>query len=307
MALGDVHQNSDFDVIVGAKYGRLYTARFFCLFFYKILGWRRLVARNNAEHTRTHAKHTQTHAEHTRNNAEGPRQFASSLRWSARDGFCFNHFVTEKSYCLKPPYNVYWQELYRNLAPVFGDSEKINNFFKANSWAQETKNPVISRVFSGANQFGIPRIGSDSILANQKTLSIGSADGAFLEPVEGFAPSAPRLPILGPNLITGSLSNLSQDFIFTNSFYEDLRFKYKTSSVLKIFSEKILADRMGDYLEQLLKKFQLWKIKKNLKKFPPGYKPRITYNDEEVEIHLDTKRAETTKNKKYSYISYSRF
>ncbi|MEK7115098.1 MAG: hypothetical protein AAB847_01950, partial [Patescibacteria group bacterium] len=41
MALGDVNENSDFDVIVAAKNGRLYTARFFCLAIYKLVGWRR--------------------------------------------------------------------------------------------------------------------------------------------------------------------------------------------------------------------------------------------------------------------------
>jgi hypothetical protein len=101
MALGNVHQDSDFDVIVGAKSGRIFTARFFCILMFGLLGRRR-------------------------------QKF--SHREAASNKICFNHFVTPRSYRLKPPHNIYWQELYRNLVPIYGQKEKIRDFFEANDW-----------------------------------------------------------------------------------------------------------------------------------------------------------------------------
>jgi len=102
MALGNVNQNSDFDVIVGVKSGRIWTTRFFCILAFDLIGRRRKKLSHKEE---------------------------------ASNKFCFNHFVSLKSYCLRPPYNVYWQELYRNLVPIYGRKEKIQEFFKANGWA----------------------------------------------------------------------------------------------------------------------------------------------------------------------------
>jgi hypothetical protein len=263
MALGDVHQNSDFDVIVGTRFGRLYTARFSCLFFYKILGWR--------------------------------RKFEEGIHVGA-DRFCFNHFVTEKSYCLKPPYNIYWQELYKNLAPVFGDEKKIEEFFEANQfWIQKTKNPALSEVSADFSAMREIRLGNDLIIAVNQTLSSEYKNKTSSELVWGFAPQKSGLPSPISHWTTGPNYNLSQDITFTNKINKDLRFLYKKFNCVKIFLEKVLFTKIGDHLEQLLKKFKLWKIQRNLKRFPPGYKPRIIYNDEEVEIHLDTKRTETIK------------
>ncbi|MEK7114938.1 MAG: hypothetical protein AAB847_01075, partial [Patescibacteria group bacterium] len=66
------------------------------------------------------------------------------------------------------------------------------------------------------------------------------------------------------------------------------------------FLEKILAGKFGDWSENILKKYQIQKIENFLKDSPPGYKPRIIYSDTEVELHLDTRRLETIKNKRYS-------
>lgn len=55
LAIGNVHENSDFDVIVVTRPGRLYTARFFCLLFFGLMGWRRTLK-------------------------------------NPKNGFCFNHF-----------------------------------------------------------------------------------------------------------------------------------------------------------------------------------------------------------------------
>lgn len=96
LVLGDVNKDSDFDVLVGVRQGRLYTARFFCLAIFKMLGWR------------NHIK-------------------------KGRSGFCFNHFVTPAAYCLAPPYSDYDRRLYKNIKPVFGAPEKVAEFFKANA------------------------------------------------------------------------------------------------------------------------------------------------------------------------------
>ena len=103
MALGNVHKNSDFDVIVGCRSNRIFTARFFCVLIFGLFGWRR---RKLIHHTE-----------------------------EASDKICFNHFVTEKSFKLSPPYNIYWRELYKNLAPIFGEPAVIKKFYEANGWA----------------------------------------------------------------------------------------------------------------------------------------------------------------------------
>lgn len=106
LAIGNVHGNSDFDVIVGAKTGRIFTARFFAVLAFGALGWRR--------------KKTMSHRE------------------AASDKVCLNHFVTEPSFRLQPPYNAYWQTLYRRLIPIYGTPPAVQKFFDANSgWAGE--------------------------------------------------------------------------------------------------------------------------------------------------------------------------
>jgi hypothetical protein len=104
MALGNVKATSDFDVIVGVRYGRIFTARAFCIILFGIFG----------ERTRRIMHHEE-----------------------GKDKICFNHFVTKKSYTLKEPHNLYWQELYQHLVPLYGNPEKIEAFFKANGWAGE--------------------------------------------------------------------------------------------------------------------------------------------------------------------------
>jgi hypothetical protein len=104
MALGNVHPDSDFDVIVGVKPGRIFTARFFCILLFGFLGKRRKKL---------------------------------SHKEAASDKICFNHFITPKSYRLAPPHSIYWQELYKNLVPIYGSKEKIREFFKANDWMGE--------------------------------------------------------------------------------------------------------------------------------------------------------------------------
>ena len=183
MATGSVKPESDFDVIIGARAGRIFTARFFCVIAFGFFGWRR--AKLN-------------HKE------------------SATDKICLNHFVTEKSYQLSGSRNAYWEELYSNLVPLYGDSEKINKFFEANNgWLKRPK------------------------------------------------------------------------------FYsDDLRHLYKKSSWTRKVREWILGGAFGDLVEKILRRIQIAKIERSLKKDPPGYNPRIIYGDDELEFHPDTRRIE---------------
>jgi len=103
MALGNVHKDSDFDVIVGVRAGRIFTARFFSVLFFGALGWRRKKL---------------THHE------------------AASNKVCLNHFVTAASYALSPPHSPYWKALYQSLVPVYGADQPIQKFFAANAdWA----------------------------------------------------------------------------------------------------------------------------------------------------------------------------
>lgn len=100
MALGNVKPQSDFDVIISARNGRIFTARAFAILLFGLLGWRRKKLNHKEE---------------------------------AADKICLNHFITEKSYRLSGPHDLYWQKLYRSLVPLFGSTEKIRKFFSANS------------------------------------------------------------------------------------------------------------------------------------------------------------------------------
>lgn len=106
LAMGNVHENSDFDVIVGARSGRIFTVRAFCIFIFGILGVRRRGT-----------------------DGKDPASAGSS------DKVCFSHFVTPAAYRLSPPYNDYWVKLYQNLVPVYGREESVRDFFAANGWA----------------------------------------------------------------------------------------------------------------------------------------------------------------------------
>ena len=101
LATGKVHEGSDFDVMVGVRPGRIYTARFFAIVIFEIFGYRRRV---------------------------------EDYRGDVSDKICLNHFVTNKRYKLEPPYSGSWEELYRSLAPVMGDEEEMKRFFEANDW-----------------------------------------------------------------------------------------------------------------------------------------------------------------------------
>jgi hypothetical protein len=106
MALGNVTPSSDFDLVVGVRAGRMFTARYAALALFALLGARR-------------------------------RDDASD---SGEDKLCFNHFLTPSAYA-KPPHNVYRRELYRNLIPLWGDRKAVRSFVRANRWCGAEQEP----------------------------------------------------------------------------------------------------------------------------------------------------------------------
>ena len=100
LAIGNVNENSDFDVLVCAREGRIFTARFFAVVLFGLWGWRR-------------------------------SKFDHGERGS--DKICLNHFVTPAAYRLRLPGNSYWQLLYQRLVPLYGDTAIVQKFFDANA------------------------------------------------------------------------------------------------------------------------------------------------------------------------------
>ncbi len=116
MALGEERDDSDFDLIVGARAGRIFTVRFCSYVWFKLIGARR---------------------------GRGEKR--------AKDKLCFNHFVTSASYRLPEPHNPYWVALYQHLIPLYdkngggrgsdGNENPVKAFFIANAdWAGKREN-----------------------------------------------------------------------------------------------------------------------------------------------------------------------
>jgi len=118
MAIGNVHPESDFDVIVGVREGRIFSARYGLNLIFSLLRARRL----------------------------------DDFETSSRDKFCFNHFVTPATYS-KPPHNEYRKRLYANLVPICGNPEKIKEFFEANEWSEVNADNNLSDL-----RFGYPKM-----------------------------------------------------------------------------------------------------------------------------------------------------
>jgi hypothetical protein len=107
LAFGNPKETSDFDVILGCRKNRIWTTRFFAMLIFSLAG----VRRNSRD-----------------------------SKGSSANKICLNHFVTPSAYRLREPYNKYWQELYKNLIPFSGNTEKINEFFRANAdWVGEER------------------------------------------------------------------------------------------------------------------------------------------------------------------------
>jgi len=180
LSLGNANKNSDFDIILGCRTGRVFTVRFLAVGLFYLLGQARLKHYSKQE---------------------------------SKDRFCFNHFVTPRSYQLSVPRGYYSVQLYRHLIPLYGKRLLIERFIQMNGWAKA-------------------RLVFDSRI--------------FLE--------------FQPNLAAKAL-------------------------------EKLLAGKLGNILEDLLKKIQLRKIK-------PAYYPqkkislksRLVLSDDELEFHIHNVR-----------------
>lgn len=182
MALGDINPNSDFDVTIGARRGRIFTVRFLTASIFELIGRRR-------------RKHDD--------------------KKNSKDKICLNHFITENSYRLAPPHGPYWQLLYSRTVPIIGKKEALAKFAAAN-----------------------------------------------------------------------------EDWIGKNIFsFEDRRYQSKKRNFFCSIGEFALGGFIGDALENILKKIQVARIKRGLKK-EMGFKPRLRFDDEELEFHPDTSKAE---------------
>jgi len=98
MALNNTEENSDFDLLVISKSGRLYTSRFFLWVISSVAGVRR-------------------------------KRFEKV----APDKLCFNHYITDESLDIRHE-SLFNAQTYSSLKPVMVDDEMIDRFFKSNFW-----------------------------------------------------------------------------------------------------------------------------------------------------------------------------
>ncbi len=101
MSFGAIRKSSDFDVVLGVRQGRIFTARYLVSGLFSLFRARRL----------------------------------DDFEASSPDKFCFNHIITPISY-EKPPHNYYRYELYKHLIPIFIDGLSYERFREKNSWAE---------------------------------------------------------------------------------------------------------------------------------------------------------------------------
>lgn len=237
LATGDVREDSDFDVIVGVRQGRIFTARAFCIAVFGLLGWRR---KKISGHPMSLGR------------PAGLAQNYRNIRISDvpkieknKDKFCFSHFVAPKAYRFSPPYNEYWKMLYQKLVPVYGRREAIQKFFDANAdWIEGSTSQILKPIRK--------------------------------EEVE------PRKVKENPSILRGRTS--------PSLFYKsEGRINLNIWEVRPL--EFLLSGRFGDWLEKKLKAIQVRRIERSLK-ITELYKPRVIYNDNELEFHPDTKRIE---------------
>lgn len=100
MSFGAIRKTSDFDIVLGVKQGRIFTARYLVSGFFSLLRARRL----------------------------------DDFEASSPDKFCFNHIITPSTY-EKFPHNYYRYELYRHIIPIFIDGPAYEEFRGKNAWA----------------------------------------------------------------------------------------------------------------------------------------------------------------------------
>jgi len=102
LALNNTNQESDLDVLIITRHGRVWTSRFLAVVLLGFLGLGR------KRHERI-----------------------------APDKLCLNHFITDKSLHI-PRKSIYTAQLYARLVPILIDGQElINEFCEANSWIKE--------------------------------------------------------------------------------------------------------------------------------------------------------------------------
>lgn len=124
MATGNIRENSDFDLIVGAREGKIFTTFFISALFTEILGSRE----------------------------------SQSRKRNPSNKFGLNHFVTPKGYKLSQPYDKHWQELYGKIIPAFGDENLMAKFFKANDWIEPERVYKRSEFYLGNEKSFLRRV-----------------------------------------------------------------------------------------------------------------------------------------------------
>ncbi len=102
LALSNTAKESDLDVLIVAKHGRIWTSRFLIALLLSLLGVRR-------------TRHDKI----------------------VSDKICLNHFITDRSLYI-PRKSIYTAQLYARLVPILWEDEKlIDEFYEANSWIEE--------------------------------------------------------------------------------------------------------------------------------------------------------------------------
>ena len=101
LALSNTDKESDLDILIVVKHGRIWTARILTILILSLLG----VRRNRYEKI-------------------------------APDKICLNHFITDKSLYI-PRKSIYTAQLYARLVPIMGEEKLVKEFCEANSWIKE--------------------------------------------------------------------------------------------------------------------------------------------------------------------------
>jgi hypothetical protein len=119
LAVGNVTEKSDLDVLVLSRTGRIFTSRLCSIIVFSCTPWRR----KKLDH-----------------------------KEDAQDKICLNHFVTPARYEAELKNHEYWKALYQGLRPIYGAEEVIQAFFKANeawagknAWQFDTRYQLVSK------------------------------------------------------------------------------------------------------------------------------------------------------------------
>ena len=74
------------------------------------------------------------------------------------------------------------------------------------------------------------------------------------------------MPVYGQDKVISEFFSANQSWLKKEDPPVDLRHKYKKATLFKTFLERLLSSKMGDWLEQKLKKIQVKRIQAGLPK-----------------------------------------